>query len=187
MQLNKEVTKIKYNTGSDILVRCADGSEYPCDHLICTASLGVLKKNQLCWFDPPLPRQKFDCIESQGFGTMDKIYLEFTKPFWSENWEGMSCLWTLDQLKEVNEDRVNGEWMKSILGLYPVSFQPNILCAWVSGEAANKMEKVSESDLKKGVERVLNMFVTNCNGANLKNVIRYAVFFYLGQIQSSTT
>lgn len=174
--MNKEVKKITYTTSNSsptrTKVKCSDGSEYLCDHLICTISLGVLKKHHWSLFEPLLPRHKIDSIESIGFGTVDKIYVEFTKPFWNEEFEGISFLWKPEQLKELHEDSINGEWLKDTLGFYTISFQPNILCGWISGKAARKMELVSEDDFKVGVERILKMFVKNWNGAEIKNIIR---------------
>lgn len=174
--LNKEVSKITYttsNTSTDpIHVKCADGTEYSCDHLICTVSLGVLKKRHWSMFEPILPRHKIDSIDAMGFGTVDKIYVEFTKPFWERDWEGVSFLWATEQLKEIHDDPVNSEWMKDTIGFYTVAHQPNVLCGWLSGKAARTMERVSESDLKNGVERVLRLFLTDWEGAKVKNIIR---------------
>lgn len=174
--LNKEVSKIIYDqskTSADrIRVKCADGSEYFCDHLICTVSLGVLKKRHWGLFEPVLPQPKIDSIESIGFGTVDKIYVEFTNPFWDADWEGVSFLWKTEQLKEIHEDPVNGEWMKDTIGFYTVSAQPNILCGWLSGKAARIMEQVSEEEFKAGVERILKMFITEWKDAEVKNIFR---------------
>lgn len=175
--LNKTVTKITYdqlNTAGDrVQVDCADGSEYFCDHLICTISLGVLKKECRSLFKPTLPMYKIDCIDAMGFGTVDKIFIEFTKPFWTDGWEGVSFLWKPEQMVEINEDPVNGEWLSKIIGFYTVSFQPNILCGWITGQAACKMEQVADDDVKTGVERVLKLFVNDWKDAKVKKVIRY--------------
>lgn len=174
--LNRKVSKIVYDSSKTqqnrIRVKCANGSEYFCHHLICTVSLGVLKKRHWGLFDPILPQSKIDSIESIGFGTVDKIYVEFTKPFWDANWEGISFLWKTEQLKEIHRDSVNGEWMKDTVGFYTVSEQPNILCGWMSGKAARIMEQVSEGDFRSSVERVLRMFITEWKGAEVKNIIR---------------
>lgn len=171
------MSKIIYDaskTSADrISVKCSDGKEYVCDHLISTISLGVLKKRHWSLFEPVLPRLKIETIDAMGFGTVDKIYVEFTKPFWQPDWEGASFLWQTEQLKEIHENVVNGEWMKDTLGFYTVAHQPNILCGWLSGKAARAMEQVSESDFKAGVERVLRMFLTDWKGAKVKNIIRY--------------
>ncbi|XP_031636092.1 spermine oxidase-like [Contarinia nasturtii] len=173
--LNKEVSKITYDqttTEADrIKIKCSDGSEHSCDHLICTVSLGVLKKNYRKMFEPSLPDYKVDSIEGIGFGTVDKIYVEFTKPFWNEEWEGVSFLWKPEEMAAIREDPINGEWMSSIIGFYPVSFQPNILCGWITGQAARKMEQVNDNDLKTGVNHVLKLFLKEWNGAEVKNTI----------------
>ncbi|XP_031636095.1 spermine oxidase-like [Contarinia nasturtii] len=171
--LNKEVTKITYNASNakpNTKVLCSDGSEHYCDHLICTMSLGVLKNRHWTLFEPPLPRHKIDSIESMGFGTVDKIYVEFKKSFWNADWEGISFLWNPEQLKEIHKDSVNGPWLMETLGFYTVSFQPNILCGWITGNAARKMELVGEHDVKLGVEKVLRMFLKNYGQFNVKNV-----------------
>lgn len=172
--LNKEVAKITYSTSDakskPTKIECSDGSAYYCEHLICTMSLGVLKNRHWNLFEPSLPVHKIDSIESMGFGTVDKIYVEFTKPFWKEDWEGISFLWQSEQLKQIHDDPVNAAWLKEILGFYTVSFQPNILCGWITGQAARKMELVNETDFKAGVQKVLRMFLKNHGEINIRNI-----------------
>lgn len=180
VHLNKEVKKISYDPsdlGKDrIKVECSDGSDYSCDHLICTVSLGVLKKHFKSLFEPTLPRYKVDSIKAMGFGTVDKIYVEFTKPFWDAEWEGVSFLWKSDQLRRIRAYPVNGKWMSSIFGFYTVSFQPNILVGWLTGDAARHMEEVSDEDVRTGVQHVLKLFLKDWKDAEIKNVLRYVIF-----------
>jgi hypothetical protein len=44
-------------------VKCADGSAYCCDHVICTVSLGVLKSKSNQLFTPPLEEEKQSAIK----------------------------------------------------------------------------------------------------------------------------
>lgn len=176
--MNKKVTKIAYNTTASasnrIKVDCSDGSNYFADHLICTVSLGVLKKRHLSLFEPCLPLHKIKSIDGMGFCTVDKIFIEIEKPFWNENWLGASFLWQPEQLKEVREDPVNGEWLEYVMGFYPVSFQPNVLLGWISAAAASKMEQVSDDDYKAGIRRLLNIFLKNelSKGSKVRNILR---------------
>lgn len=177
VQLEKKVSKITYNANSSaanrIKIECSDASKYECDHLICTVSLGVLKKHHLSIFDPLLPRKKIESIESVAMGTVDKIFVEFEQPFWDENWEGLSFLWHTDQLREIRREYpIDVYWMKKIIGFYTVSFQPNILCGWISGDAARKMEKANESDFEAGVKRVLQIFIKSFDSFKVKKIIR---------------
>lgn len=177
--LNKLVTKITYNTqtksSNRIKVQCSDGSHYLADHLICTVSLGVLKKCHLTLFEPCLPLAKINSIDGLGFGTVDKIFVEFTETFWTDDWLGVSILWQPEQLKEIRGDPVNGDWLEHIMGFYPISFQPNTLLAWISGAAARKMEQVCDVDFNAGVRRVLKMALMNCGDGKwqVKNILRY--------------
>lgn len=174
--LSKEVSKIAYDSSSTsadrIQVKCADGSEYLCDHLICTVSLGVLKKYHLDLFEPTLPQCKIDSIVGMGFGTVDKIFVEFTKPFWAADWEGVSFFWKPNELRKVRDNPLYGSWLSSIIGFYTVSFQPNILCGWITGESARKMEQISNENLKLGIEYVLKLFLKNWKGAVIQNIVR---------------
>lgn len=170
--------KIVYNATSSsdnrIKIECSDGSIHFCEHLICTIPIGVLKKNHSTMFEPMLPRSKIDSIEGMAFGTVNKIYVEFTKSFWDKNWEGVSFLWQPDQLRELRDDLVYGEWLKNIIGFYTVSFQPNILCGWISGDAARKMEQISDHDFETGIKRVFDIFLIPWRDAEIKSIIRYA-------------
>lgn len=91
---------------------------------------------------------------------MDKIYLEFDEPFWPEEWTGFSLLWTkADQeaLRERDEDR----WLEDVFGFFRVDYQPNILCGWISGENARRMEMLTEVEVYDGVVKLLRRFLRN--------------------------
>lgn len=169
--------KIVYNQPDGLVrVECKDGSSYSADHVICTVSLGVLKERHLSMFEPLLPRWKFDSIDGMMIGTLDKIYLEFEKPFWSEDWKGSSLLWKLDELKEVRADPVNGDWLEGLFTFYRFNrLQPNMICGWVVGEKAQKMELKSDADVKAGAEKVLRLFLKQWNIPDAKAIVRYGV------------
>ena len=93
------MTNIKWNTNasSDMVeIVCADGSSYTADHVIFTASLGVLKAQHRTLFTPNLPEKKIKAIENIGFGAIGKIYLEFDEAFWltsNSNFSRLLFLW----------------------------------------------------------------------------------------------
>lgn len=175
IRFNKEVSKIIYNhPGGAIKVHCNDGTSFSADHLICTVSLGVLKERHFDLFEPLLPLWKTNAIDGMTIGTADKIFLEFDKPFWPENWAGLSALWKIEQIKEVRKDPVNGDWLEGLMGFYTFNrLQPNMICGWIVGPLAQKMEAKSDADVKAGVEKVLRMFLRNWNIPNAKAMVRY--------------
>lgn len=175
IEFNKTVSKIDYkNPNGNIKIECKDGSIFSGDHVICTVSLGVLKTCQFSMFEPQLPLSKFNAINGLDYGTLDKIYLLYEKSFWGANWGGFSILWKLKQLKELRMDPVNGEWLEGLLGFYTFNkYQPNMLCGWISGSMAKKMERIDDANVKIGAEKVLRMCLTGWSIPDATSMIRY--------------
>ncbi len=66
-----------------VQVECENGKRFYADFVICTVPLGVLKEKASELFIPPLPSDKREAIEKLNFGTVNKIYLEYERPFLS--------------------------------------------------------------------------------------------------------
>lgn len=154
--LNKEVSKIDW-TNERAAVKCSDGSWYDADHVLVTVSLGVLKENFKTWFSPQLPAYKENAIRGLSFGTVDKIFLEFDKPFWEENWAGFSILWRTNDSQEIR--KTENAWLEDVFGFYTVDFQPNILCGWIGGTSARKMETLEDKVVYDGCLYLLEKFI----------------------------
>ena len=158
-----------------------DGSVFDADHVICTVSLGVLKERYLGLFNPPLPQNKVDAIEGLSIGVVDKIYLEFDKPFWEEGWGGFSLLWKSEELKSIRED-TQFSWLEDVFGFYTVDFQPNILCGWISGAKARQMEQLPVDDVKRGAMFLLRTFLKSYDIPEPKAVERLEQAYSNGMI-----
>lgn len=175
MHFNKKVRKIIYNQNGDggdaVRILCGDGTSYTADHLICTVSLGVLKEQHLSLFEPHLSADKIRSIDGLAIGTVDKIFLEFDKPFWTDGWEGFSLLWKTDALQTVRENS-SSRWLEDVFGFYTVNYQPNVLCGWISGLSARKMELETDENVKAGITQLLRMFLKHWNIPEPSNMIR---------------
>ena len=64
------------------MVECENGAKFYTDHVVCTVPLGVVKEKKDL-FVPPLPQEKREAMEKLNFGTVDKIFLEYERPFLS--------------------------------------------------------------------------------------------------------
>ena len=162
-----------------VRVNCNDGSVYEADVVLVTCSLGYLKYNADDMFVPSLPQKKKEAIrvdnsvhynnecsrayiinnlflvldmKDMGFGTVDKIYLEFKDPWWSgTDWGGISF---------VNSQR-NGriesvsDWTENIIGFYTVRNQPNLLEGWLGGPSARYAENLSDSEIIEKCSQML--------------------------------
>lgn len=102
---SKEVTEIKIckkqtkqngknnlKNRVNISVKCSDGSAYLSKSVLVTFSLGVLKKRHATLFRPSLPNSMLEAIESIGFDTINKIFLEFDLPWWHDL-DGVQFVW----------------------------------------------------------------------------------------------
>ena len=83
-----------------VTLKVKDHPDIRADHVIITSSLGYLKENHRRIFQPALPSEKQQAISTMCFGTVDKIFLKFKKPFWMHlrkgDVEGMQLLWEKD-------------------------------------------------------------------------------------------
>lgn len=158
IEFNQEVSNISWS-GSHLTVKCIDGSSYDADHVICTMSLGVLKENYKNLFTPQLPQLKINAIEGLSIGTVDKIFLEFEKPFWDQSWAGFSLLWTKKDSDEIRKSP--WAWLEDIFGFYKVDYQPNILCGWIGGPSARRMEMLDDSTVLDGCIQLFKKFLGN--------------------------
>lgn len=67
----------------NISVKCTDGSFYTADHVLVTLPLGILKMDHQQLFKPNLPIQMRMAIDSLGYETINKIFLEFDTRWWN--------------------------------------------------------------------------------------------------------
>lgn len=140
-----------------------------------SVSLGVLKENYKTLFKPQLPPLKVNAIEGLSIGTVDKIFLEFEKPFWSGDWAGFSLLWTEHDSKKIRGTA--NAWLEDVFGFYKVDYQPNVLCGWIGGPSARAMEKLDDKSVYDGCMFLFEKFLRGqMNWTKPVNVIRSSWF-----------
>lgn len=174
IKFNQTVCKIQYNQPNALIeVECEDGSAFLADHVICTVSLGVLKEKHWNLFEPLLSQEKINSIDGMMIGTIDKIYLEFDKPFWNNHWDFSMLLWRKEEIKAMRDDRVHGDWLCGLSSFTrPNPLQPNIVCGWISGTAAQMMEQKTDVEVKAGAEKCLRLFLKQYDIPDAKTMAR---------------
>lgn len=152
------------NNDFPIRVTCEDGRVFNAEHVICTIPLGVLKKCHKTLFDPELPHYKQESIEHLMFGTVDKIYLEYDRPFLSADISEIMLLWDDDKYEEhaSDEERATHEfltkhWFKKIYSFAKIS--DTLLLGWVSGLEAEFMETLSSEAVAEKCTEILRNFL----------------------------
>ena len=151
LHVNCEVESIVWNQHQPhpITVHCTNGDQYSADHVITTVSLGVLKsKSNTPFFTPPLPKDKQEAIACLGYGTVNKVVLEFSKPFTEEDIDGIHIYYKIKRSTDKHS------WLQ---GLHRFHLIPNksVLTVWLAGDDAVAVESLSESDLADGICHVL--------------------------------
>nr|XP_021201085.2 peroxisomal N(1)-acetyl-spermine/spermidine oxidase [Helicoverpa armigera]XP_021201087.2 peroxisomal N(1)-acetyl-spermine/spermidine oxidase [Helicoverpa armigera]XP_021201088.2 peroxisomal N(1)-acetyl-spermine/spermidine oxidase [Helicoverpa armigera] len=175
--LNKEVENIRWGItqlGIDpsnplVQVKCKDGSLYAAKSVIVTLSVGVLKERHEQLFYPQLPQEKVTSIQNLNMCVLDKIYIEFEKPWWPKTPAKFTILWREeDKAKFTGKD----QWVTEIFGLWTIDYQPNVLLAWIYGKGAEMMEKASVEEVQAGVKKLLDTMVTEFKVTPIKDLIR---------------
>ncbi|XP_030628392.1 peroxisomal N(1)-acetyl-spermine/spermidine oxidase [Chanos chanos] len=171
---NKPVKCIHWNGSYDgssagkttcpVVVECEDGETFPADHVIITISLGYLKKHHQTLLSPPLPLHKVHSIQRMGFGTNNKIFLEFEQPFWEEDCEAIFLVWDDEVgLTDVVAD-VKTSWARKLFGftvLKPAERYGHVLCGWIAGHESEYMETLSELEVLHTVTQLIRKFTGN--------------------------
>lgn len=140
-----------------VAVTCLNGKTYFANHVICTIPLGVLKDTVHTLFDPPLPEHKLEPINRLLFGTVDKILLEYDRPFLNPNVTEVLLLWEED-ISDKEKD-LKDLWYKKIYSFSKLS--ETLLLGWVSGKEAEYMETLSHEVVSDICTDILRKFLND--------------------------
>lgn len=140
---------------NNVEVVCDNGKTLNANHVICTIPLGVLKEQALNMFEPSLPQYKMESIERLLFSAVDKIYLEYERPFLNPDVTEIMLLW---ESSSTSEDMANS-WYKKIYSFSKVS--ETLLLGWVSGKEAEYMETLAMGEVATTCTKILRKFLND--------------------------
>ncbi|EDV94809.1 peroxisomal N(1)-acetyl-spermine/spermidine oxidase [Drosophila grimshawi] len=146
-----------------VRVDCENGRVFHAAHVICTIPLGVLKHTHKTLFDPELPHYKQESIENLMFGTVDKIFLVYERPFLSAAISEVMLLWDDEKHESVSQEERETEaylskhWFKKIYSFAKVT--DTLLLGWVSGREAEYMETLSHEIVADKCTEILRDFL----------------------------
>ncbi|XP_059802784.1 peroxisomal N(1)-acetyl-spermine/spermidine oxidase-like [Hypanus sabinus] len=158
-----------------VVVECEDGESIPADHVIVTVPLGFLKEHYKTFFYPPLPPSKANSIQKMGFGTNDKIFLEFDEPFWEPEYDLIKLVWEDESPLNDRPPDLQKTWFRKVLGfivLKPAERYGHVLLAVLTGQEANLMEQLSDSDVKDCLTQIIHQFTGNPSIPPPKRIVR---------------
>ncbi|XP_021237501.1 peroxisomal N(1)-acetyl-spermine/spermidine oxidase isoform X1 [Numida meleagris] len=168
--LNKPVKTIRWqgsfceegDTDRDfpVQVECEDGDSFLTDHVIVTVPLGFLKERHQDFFQPPLPKRKAEAIRRLGFGTTNKIFLEFEQPFWEPEQQLLEVVWEDESPLAESSADLEASWFKKLVGfvvLQPPEQLGHVLCGFIAGKESEYMETLSDAEVLSTMTHVLRM------------------------------
>ncbi|XP_072786952.1 peroxisomal N(1)-acetyl-spermine/spermidine oxidase isoform X2 [Taeniopygia guttata] len=141
-----------------VRVECEDGDVFLADHVIITVPLGFLKEHHQEFFQPPLPERKARAIRNLGFGTNNKIFLEFEQPFWEPEQQLLEVVWEDESPLEEPDADLEANWFKKLIGfvvLQPPEQHGHVLCGFIAGKESEHMETLSDAEVLSAMTRVL--------------------------------
>ncbi|KAL2083071.1 hypothetical protein ACEWY4_020844 [Coilia grayii] len=144
-----------------VQVECVSGELVPADHVIVTIPLGYLKKHHSTLLSPPLPLHKLQSVQRMGFGTNNKIFLEFAQPFWAPPTEAIYLLWEDEDHLRDTVPNIHTHWVRKLFGftvLKPAERYGHVLCGWIAGHESEYMESLPEADVLNTITQVLRRF-----------------------------
>uniref|UniRef100_A0A8C3C978 Amine oxidase domain-containing protein n=1 Tax=Cairina moschata TaxID=8855 RepID=A0A8C3C978_CAIMO len=158
-----------------VRVECEDGDSFLADHVIITIPLGFLKEHHHNFFQPPLPTWKAEAIRRMGFGTNNKIFLEFEQPFWEPEQQLLEVVWEDESpLAEPSID-LEASWFKKLIGfvvLQPPEQLGHVLCGFIAGKEAEYMETLSDAEVLRTMTSVLRTLTGNPSLPAPRSILR---------------
>ncbi|XP_052052050.1 peroxisomal N(1)-acetyl-spermine/spermidine oxidase [Apodemus sylvaticus] len=157
-----------------VLVECEDGACLPAHHVIVTVPLGFLKEHQDTFFEPPLPDKKAEAIRKLGFGTNNKIFLEFEEPFWEPDCQFIQVVWEDSSPLQDTALPPQDAWFKKLIGflVLPSFESSHVLCGFIAGLESEFMETLSDEEVLLSLTQVLRRMTGNPQLPAAKSVLR---------------
>nr|XP_060497112.1 peroxisomal N(1)-acetyl-spermine/spermidine oxidase [Panthera onca] len=157
-----------------VLVECEDGGCFPAHHVIVTVPLGFLKERLDTFFEPPLPTQKAEAIRKIGFGTNNKIFLEFEEPFWEPDCQFIQVVWEDTSPLQDGASELQHVWFKKLIGflVLPSFKSAHVLCGFIAGLESEFMETLSDEEVLLSLTQVLRRVTANAELPAPRSVLR---------------
>ncbi|WP_406307041.1 FAD-dependent oxidoreductase [Streptomyces sp. NBC_00885] len=136
------VTGVRH-TGDGVTVTLKNGDTVHADRAVITVPIGVLKAGTID-FDPALPNAKQEAVSALGAGLLDKLWLEFPKPFWDKD---------VDIIEWFDPDNP-GLWSWWVNGYK--AFGKPVLLGFNGGDHARRLARASDDEVVDSAMRALH-------------------------------
>ena len=151
-------SKTSTNIDGKVQIICDTNEIFFADHVICTFPLGVLKESPNL-FEPQLPEYKQESVERLLYGTVNKIFLLYERPFLSHDISEIMLLWENDPLDclEPTQEKIKEFWYRKIYSFSKIS--DTLILGWISGKEAEYMETLDDKTVSDKCTELLKRFL----------------------------
>lgn len=104
-----------------------------------------------------------EAIRKIGFGTNNKIFLEFKEPFWEPDCQHIQVVWEDTSPLEDAAPALHDAWFKKLIGFWvlPPFQASHVLCGFIAGLESEFMETLSDEDVLRSLTKVLRRVTGN--------------------------
>ncbi|UMM21781.1 hypothetical protein L5515_003314 [Caenorhabditis briggsae] len=159
IRLNSPVKCIDWRGERRVRIQLESGEEQEFDRVVVTTSLAVLKKNPQM-FNPRLPAEKRNAIDSLGAGLIEKMAVKFDRRFWStvDAADGKRTEY-FGKVPDSKSDRSLFNIFYDFSGKDPCGEEVYVLMSYVTAEHVNIVNELSDEQIaEKFVETLRKMF-----------------------------
>lgn len=134
-------TVVAISTGKNgAEVRCADGSRYSADHVVCSIPTAVLRNVAI---EPALTGAQARAVRELGVQAISLLHIVPRKKFWEQ--DGMTPNFVSDSLVNMLVAEHKGADPKEVTSLV----------AWIRGDNARKLDRLGEQEAHAAVVRAI--------------------------------
>lgn len=172
LHLSHTVKKITWEKGK-VVIKCENDSSYTGESAIITVPVGVLQSSSeqpsFIEFSPSIPFLK-KSVENLGYGTVIKILLTFSHPFWKQARVRMQKQVDFSNIDMLLSDENIPTWWNQ----HPV--KTNLLTGWIAGPKARAMAPLTDEKIVSiALESLRNIF--NITEVEIKQLLTSSYVF----------
>jgi monoamine oxidase len=155
IEYNTVLQRVEINTDG-VVLRCANDKVYQADRVLLTVPITMLQNNSIS-FEPALPADKSDAIQSIRMDAGVKVFLKCSSAFWAS-----------DAASILGGSIVPEYWVSSA----GKNSNQHILTGFVTGSKAEQLSALSDAEVRQNIIQELQvMFPQNDVGASVNDIL----------------
>lgn len=115
-----------------------------------------------------MPLTKINAINGLAYGTVNKIFLKYDKPWWPSDTQIFGFIWNDEEKNKIPPE---DKWIIDVYGFHSPSSNDTVLCFWITGPSSRYMETLPLDYVKKCIDGLVEQFLSEkfktCNSVDI--------------------